>query len=135
MRSLLVLLAVMMIAAPALADVTKPPKLVHFVEAVRPAGTEDKTATVTLSIDIGADGKVEGVRVAASGGADFDAAAVAAAQQFVFEPAEIDGEPSPVTITYNYKFTVEEKVVSLGPQINFEGIVVERFKKTPMAGV
>ena len=37
MRFLLVLLAVMMIAVPsrALADVTKAPKLVHFVEAVR----------------------------------------------------------------------------------------------------
>jgi TonB family protein len=135
MRFLLVLLAVMFFAAPALADVTKPPKLAHFVDAVRPAGTEDKTATVVLSIDIGADGKVEGVRVAQSGGADFDAAAVAAAQQFVFEPAEIDGEAAPVTITYSYKFTVEEKVVSLGPQINFEGVVVERFKKKPVAGV
>ncbi|MBV8760956.1 MAG: TonB-dependent receptor [Deltaproteobacteria bacterium] len=134
MRFVLCLLAVLLVAAPASADVTKPPKLVHFVEAQRPAGSEDKTAIVVLSIDIGADGKVEGVRVQTTGGADFDAAAVAAAQQFVFEPAEIDGEASPVTITYSYKFTVEEKVVSLGPQVNFEGIVVERFKKTPVAG-
>jgi TonB family protein len=116
-------------------EVTRPPKLSHFVQAERPKGTEDKTATVVLAIDIGADGRVTDVRITTSGGADFDAAAVAAARQFVFEPAEIDGQPGPVTITYSYKFTIEEKIVSLGPQINFEGVVVERFKKTPIAGV
>jgi TonB family protein len=136
----LVVLVLVCGAARAYADddqpnVTKPPKLAHFVTADRPKGTEDKTATVVLAIDIGADGKVTDVRVAQTGGADFDAAAVAAAKQFVFEPAEIDGQPGPVTITYSYKFTVEEKLVSLGPQINFEGVVVERFKKTPIKGV
>src|SRR5262245_6472238 len=117
MRWLAVL--VVLVCATAHADddqpgqVTKPPKLSHFVQADRPKGSEDKTATVVLAIDIGADGKVTDVRVTTSGGADFDAAAVVAAKQFVFEPAEIDGQPGPVTITYSYKFTVEEKIVSL----------------------
>ncbi len=123
----------------ALADdapqVTKAPKLVHFVDATRPPGTEDRSATVVLAIDIADTGQVSDVRVTESASPELDAAAVAAAKQFVFEPAEIDGQPGPVTITYSYKFTVEEKLVSLGPQINFEGVVVERFKKTPLAGV
>ncbi|HEY0482399.1 MAG TPA: TonB-dependent receptor [Kofleriaceae bacterium] len=123
-------------AARAQFVVTRPPRLVHFVDATRPAGaTPDQTASVVLSIDIAADGSVADVRVQTSGGAEWDAAAVAAARQFVFEPAEVDNQPAPVTITYRYAFTVQEQLVSLGPQINFEGVVVDRFKKLPLARV
>jgi TonB family protein len=117
--------------------ITKPPKLVHFVPAVYPQDKHDKgiTARVLLSIDIGDDGKVGGVEVLEGSAPDFDAAAVAAANQFVFEPAEIDGRPAPVKITYRYDFTIVTKTVSLGPQINFEGVVLERFKKHPLARV
>ncbi|HVV82034.1 MAG TPA: TonB-dependent receptor [Kofleriaceae bacterium] len=116
--------------------VTRPPKLTGFVAAERPPGTEEQTGTAVLAIDIGADGKVTDVRLTTTSGVPaLDAAAIAAARQFVFEPAEVDGKPGPVTITYRYQFTVEEKIVSLGPQINFEGLVVERFKKTPLPGV
>src|SRR6185295_16095129 len=116
--------------------VTKPPKLSHFVEASRPPGVAaDQTATVVLSVDIAADGTVSEVRVQTSGGPGWDDAAIAAVQQFVFEPAEVDGAPGPVTILYRYAFTVEDKLVSLGPQINFEGVVVDRFKKQPLKGV
>ena len=118
------------------AEVTRPPKLAHFVEATRPpAAPPEQTATVVLAIDIAADGTVGGVRVQSSAGDAWDAAATAAARQFVFEPAEVDGQPAPVTITYKYAFTVVEQIVSLGPQINFEGVVVDRFKKRPLAGV
>lgn len=134
----LVLVALAGLAAPARAQlvVTRPPRLVHFVEAVRPGDAPpDATATVVLAIDIAADGSVADVRVQTSGGAAWDTAAVAAARQFTFEPAEVDNQPAPVTITYRYAFTVVEKVVSLGPQINFEGVVVDRFRKRPLAGV
>ena len=117
--------------------VTKPPKLVHFVEAVYPPDKHQAgvTARVLLSIAVGEDGKVSEVEVIEGAGADFDAAAVAAARQFVFEPAEIDGYPAPVKLTYRYDFTIVTKKVSLGPQINFEGVVLERFKKQPLPGV
>lgn len=124
--------------APAEAGVlTKPPKLVHFVQAVYPTDKHEAgiTARVLLSIEVGDDGKVTGVEVIESAGADFDAAAVAAARQFVFEPAEIDSHPAPVKITYRYDFTIVTKKVSLGPQINFEGVILERFKKKPLANV
>src|SRR3954447_2208206 len=117
--------------------VTRLPSLRTFVEAEYPptrkaAGT---TASVLLSIEIGADGQVARVAVLASGGADFDAAAVAAAQRFVFTPAEVDGKPAPVKITYKYDFVVKEEVVPVGPQVNFEGLVLDRFSKKPLAGV
>ncbi len=117
--------------------VTKAPRLAHFVEAEYPADKKAQgvTASVLLSIEIGADGKVGNVTVAQSGGADFDAAAVAAAKQFVFDPAEVDGKPAPVKIDYRYAFAIKTEVVKLGPQVNFEGRVLERFTKKPMAGV
>jgi TonB family protein len=117
--------------------VTKPPKLVKFVEAVYPKDRHDAgiTASVLLSIEIGDDGKVGNVEVVQGAAPDFDAAAIAAAKQFVFEPAEIDNQPAPVKITYKYDFTIKETMVKSGPQINFDGVVLERFKKKPMARV
>jgi TonB family protein len=118
--------------------VTKAPKLIKFVPAVYPQDKHDAgiTASVELSIEIGADGVVGDVAVVKSAPTpDFDMAAVAAAKQFVFEPAEIDGQPAPVKITYRYDFTIVEKMVKAGPQINFDGVVLERLKKKPLARV
>lgn len=86
----------------------KPPRLVHFEEAVPPAELEKLgEAAVTLSIDVDETGKVSNVEVAKSGGEAFDAAALAAARQFVFEPGEAGGQPVPVRITYLYKFVLK----------------------------
>ncbi len=117
--------------------ITKAPALVHFEEADYPPDEKAKgtEATVILAISIDDKGAVTEVAITTTGGADFDAAAVAAARKFVFSPAEIDGKPAPVTITYRYAFQIKEELVSLGPQINFEGTVKERFKKAPMKDV
>ena len=56
-------------------------------------------------------------------------------KQFVFEPAEVDNKPAPVKINYRYAFAIKTQMVKLGPQVNFEGRVLERFTKKPMAGV
>ncbi len=118
--------------------ITKPPKLVKFVPAVYPPDKHaaQVTASVLLSIEIGDDGKVGEVEVITGAPTpDFDAAAVAAAKQFVFEPAEIDGQPAPVKITYRYDFKIVEQIVKAGPQINFDGTVVERLSKKPLGHV
>jgi len=117
--------------------VTKPPKLVKFVPAVYPKDKHDAhvTGSVLLSIEIGDDGKVGEVEVIKGAAPDFDAAAVSAAKQFIFEPAEIDHQPAPVKITYRYDFTIVEEIVKLGPQINFDGVILERFKKRPLPRV
>lgn len=117
--------------------ITKPPKLLKFVPAVYPKAKHDAgiTASVLLSIEIGDDGTVGDVQVIKSAGAEFDAAAIAAVKQFVFEPADIDGQPAPVKITYRYDFTIVEQMVKAGPQINFDGTVIERFSKHPLANV
>src|SRR5262245_4961734 len=65
--------------------VTKAPALIHFVEAEYPPDKKaaNVTASVVLSIEIDATGKVGAVEVVEHAPTpDFDAAAVAAAKQF-----------------------------------------------------
>ena len=114
-----------------------PPKLHKFVEAKYPADKQAAglEAKVVLSIEVGDDGKVGNVEVVVPAGPDFDAAALAAVKQFEFEPATLEGVPVPVKIHYAYKFVVKEVMVSVGPQINFEGVVIDRFTKAPSRGV
>jgi TonB family protein len=114
---------------------TKPPKMSKFVEAEYPAAEKSagKTSSVVLEIAIDDAGKVQDVVVVTSGGKVFDDAAIAAAKQFVFDPAEIDFKPAPVKITYRYDFTI--KVEPTGPVVNFEGVVKNRFTKKPLAGI
>lgn len=99
-------------AAPRL---TKPPRLVRFVEAPYPESERSPPGqraprppvTVVLRLAIDASGAVTAVDIDASGagGAAFDEAAREAARRFVFEPAEIDGRPAPIRILYRYQFT------------------------------
>lgn len=113
-----------------------PPKLVKFVEAEFPPSEQaaGKGATVVLQIAISATGAVADVKVAESAGAAFDAAALAAARQFVFEPAQVDGKPIPVKIAYRYVFTFVEKMVKR-TTADFAGLVRDRKTKQPLANV
>ena len=45
----------------------------------------------------------------------FDEAAMVAAQQFEFEPAEMDGKPIAVQLTYRYKFRLKAKAPPAAP--------------------
>ncbi|HEY3817929.1 MAG TPA: TonB family protein [Polyangiaceae bacterium] len=123
-------------AADAPQHVIVPPKLAKFVEAEFPA-SEAKAghgATVVLQIAISATGAVAEVNVLESAGPAFDVPAVAAAKQFVFEPAIVDGKPIPVKITYRYVFKFEEKIVKK-TTADFAGLVRDRRSKQPMASV
>ena len=87
-----------------------PPKLVRFVEAdypETPEGEEQAEVDVELDIVVGKNGLVTEVSVARSGGEAFDQAALAAARQFVFEPARKDWEPIAARIRYRYVFELK----------------------------
>jgi TonB family protein len=104
---------------PARRQLTKLPKLTTFVEAEYPpekkeAGVE---ASVVLTIEIAATGTVTSVTVAQSAAPDFDAAAVAAARQFVFSPAEVDDKPAPSKITYRYSFVLHPAAAPPPPPV------------------
>ena len=88
------------------ARLTKMPVLTRFVEATYPPQAQEagREGTVVLAIDVDAAGLVQKAEVIESAGVDFDDAALHAAAQFEFEPAEA-GElgPVPVRITYRYR--------------------------------
>ncbi|HEY4223705.1 MAG TPA: TonB family protein, partial [Myxococcota bacterium] len=88
-------------------QLTKPPALTTRVDPIYPeaAQREGRGGDVVLVISIDASGAVTDARVeTSSGSADLDAAALEAAKQLVFSPAEWDGVPGPVAIEYKMTF-------------------------------
>ena len=68
-----------------------------------PPDLAGKTGSVYLSITIGADGKVQDVKVL-GGDKPFIDRVVAAVKQFVYEPQLVDGKPSVVTTQASFHF-------------------------------
>src|SRR6185369_3900809 len=106
-----------------------------YPESERASG---RTAAVTLQLAISDQGDVTEVVVLESAGRTFDNAATDSAKRFKFTPAEIDGKPAPVKLTFRYDFTFHEEMVDLGPQVNFSGEVLDatsRKKRRPLANI
>src|SRR6188768_275108 len=104
-------------AAPSLGEqaarpkLTRPPKLLKFVEAPYPESEKSagRQASVVLQIAISSAGTVDQASVLQSAGEAFDRAAVEAVKQFMFDPAEIDNQPSAIKIQYRYDFVLKEE--------------------------
>lgn len=118
---------------------TRAPALVKFVEAPYPpeARARHLQGEVVLQIDLDERGQVSAAQVLQPAGHGFDEAALQAVKQFVFTPAEIDGKPAPVRLTYRYSFTLAPEVPDAGPpearhQITFDGRAVERGTRKPL---
>lgn len=92
-----------------------PPRLIRFVEADYPQteGQEPVEAEVELDLVVGKNGLVTEASVARSAGEAFDQAALAAARQFVFEPARKDFEPIASRIRYRYVFELKPPVAEI----------------------
>ncbi len=122
---------------------TKAPQLTNFKEVEAPYPEAEKasgrTAAVTLQLAVSDHGDVTEVVVLGTAGPAFDAAAVESAKRFKFTPAEIDGKPAPVKLTFRYDFTFHEEMVDLGPQVNFSGEVLDasagRKKRRPLPNI
>jgi TonB family protein len=137
------------------AKLSKLPKQTKFVEAEYPEAAAKKgiEAQVGLLLDIDATGHVTGVVVtepAATPGLGFEDAATLAAQQFEFEPAELDGKPIAVQLNYRTKFKLKTAaaapvagppgsapppVPAHVPVANYTGTLRERGTRLAMAGV
>ncbi len=113
---------------------TKPPRLTSFVEAPYPESEKEahRAAAVVLELGINDHGTVEQVTVRESAGLAFDAAAEAAARQFLFEPAEVNGKPSAIRILYRYEFVLRAEAPTTA---SFSGQVLNGRTKQPLAGV
>lgn len=146
---------------PAPRIVTKSPKLLQAVapEYPKAALAAGKTAKVKVRIHIDATGIVTKVDVLEPVGDGFDEAAQAAAMQYVFEPAEIDGKPGAIAVETAINFVIEEQPVDpplppvkppTGPNVKtgppnhagnmdlpvtLQGEVIERGTRRKLAGV
>jgi len=124
-------------AAPA--GVT-PPRLLQFVDAPYPkeALAAGLTADVLLRLRVEADGSVSEAEVLQPAGRGFDEAAVAAARQFKFEPAQRNGKPVAARIPFRYSFTLKEQSVERelpAPTTgNFHGRLQIAGPDTPLGG-
>lgn len=129
-------------AAPAGPVIVPPRPLADAVADYPPDALEaGLEADVLLQIDVLVDGSVGEVTVQEPAGYGFDEAATAAVKSMRFEPATVDGVPTPVRISYTYRFRVEQRVVEPPPEpepprvLLARGDVRERGTRKRMTGV
>jgi TonB family protein len=125
-------------APPASGVLTRAPALEHFVEAEYPpeALAAGISGSVQLSLVVDERGQVTQATVVEPGPSPaFAAAALHAVSQFVFSPAEIDGKPAAVEITYRYDFVLkrEARPAPEAPVVLL-GRVLERGTRSPVPG-
>jgi TonB family protein len=104
-------------AKDALPQGFEPPQLIHFVQAPYPeeAWKRKLEGSVILQIVVDQKGAVVSVEVKEPAGHGFDEAALAAARQFRFRPAQYQDKPVPVRISYRYHFFLR-KVKRTSPE-------------------
>ncbi len=92
-----------------LPPLVREPELLQFIQAPYPADARERgiEGTVALVIEIDEQGQVVASEVLVPVGHGFDEAALAAAQQFVFSPAEDENGPVPVIIEFAYGFVLD----------------------------
>src|SRR3954471_4374587 len=162
-RVAVVCLLLLVAAAPAVAGdpppvggLSKLPKQTVFVEATYPpeAAAAGLEADVVLNLTIDVTGHVSQAEVATSAGPGreaFDAAAVAAAAGYLFEPAESEGKPVAVELAYKVKFRLQTRPAPAPPTASgrsavpvaappppresLAGLLRERGTRSPLIGV
>src|SRR6266542_2754653 len=118
---------------------TKAPVLERFVEAEYPPelAAQGIGGSVVLALVIDEQGAVtQATVVEPSAHRAFDAAAIHAVTQFAFQPAEIDGKPAAVEITYRYDFVLKKAPAPSAPKdapLALSGRVIERGTRSPVA--
>src|SRR6185436_12905676 len=116
----------------------KSPELVQFVEAPYPdeAFAQGVEGKVLLLLDVVETGKVTNVEVLRPAGYGFDEAAVAAARQFQFSPAEDANGPVPVQLEFEYGFEKKAEPVAaeVAEATNLDGQLLEMGTRRPLSG-
>jgi TonB family protein len=88
-----------------------PPKVLTKVDPQYPpeARAEHLEGEVIVKATIGKDGRVSNVRATRSTRDDFAAATIAAARQWTFEPATLEGKPIAVDYALTFRFRLDGK--------------------------
>lgn len=100
------------------------------------ARAQGLTASVTLQLVISEAGQVTDATVLTPAGHGFDEAALAAARQLAFSPAEVDGKPAAVRVEYRFDFTLSEPAppaAEAPAPITLRGRVLEMGTRLPVA--
>jgi TonB family protein len=133
-------------------QLSKPPKLTRPAKVEYPKEALGKSGEVEVSLlvdldDTGAVTSAAVVEPKTPTGLGFEEAALTAAYDLAFEPAELAGKPVPVQILYKFKFVppkppapepakpVEAEKPKPAPVENFSGTLVERGTRLPLAGI
>jgi iron complex outermembrane recepter protein len=106
----------LLVGQAAFAQNIAPPEVLENPSAVYPP-THAEAATVSVLVTVQADGSVQDPVVVTSGGADFDAAAIAAVKEWKFRPALRDGVPYPARIRIPFIFKPPTAVAPAGPKL------------------
>jgi TonB family protein len=127
-------------------QLTRNPELLESAVPDYPpeAAAAGLTAEVPIDIHVDATGTVTAVDVTTPQGHGFDEAAVAAAMKYKFRPAEVDGQPAPITVSTVIHFVLQPPAPALvdeGPvrrapagTSRAHGLVKERGTRTALAG-
>lgn len=151
-----------------ISELTKQPKLTKPAKVTYPAkavGKVEEAVEITLAVDLDEKGEVSGVAVIdpkpnVPADLGFEDAALSAAYDLRFEPAEAAGKPIPIQIIYKFKFppppppapvaptpTATETATATAtatttvekpkpqPVRNLEGVLLERGTRAPMSGI
>jgi TonB family protein len=130
-------------------QLTAAPELLEGPPPVYPPDAEKEglEADVTVRIWIDAQGQVTRAEVTAPMGHGFDEAAVAAAKQYKFKPAEFDGKPGAIVVETTIHFTItKQEVETTQPSTQpdqreakghetLRGVVKERGTRKKLPGV
>jgi TonB family protein len=102
---------------PAGPTLSKRPRLLESVTPKYPpeAWAQDVEGDVTLLLWVDEQGRVEAAEVVSTPGFGLETAALVAAKQLRFTPAEMDGEPVKVKIRYTFRFRKPEKSIQAEP--------------------
>jgi TonB family protein len=96
-----------------------PPKLVRAAQPVYPPAKlqSGESASVALVLALDDTGQITDVAVATSAGDDFDQAAIAAAKQLEFEPAQRGGVPVASKIPFRFQFEAQTQAPTPPPAV------------------
>ncbi len=127
-------------ASPAAPVLTKPPSLLEGATPDYPDDLRRRElgGAVVVQIVLDETGAVTSTSVVRSSGVpEVDLAAVAAAQRMVFSPAEVDGEPAPISIDYTFDFVPDasEPIEPDAPAAGALGGRVTNHEDAPVEGV
>jgi TonB family protein len=123
------------ILTESLPPIEKMPELKTFVTAEYPSHLikQGCQGTVLLELLVSEIGSVDSVALSKGINKELDLHAANAAKKFKFSPAVAGGKPVAVLIQYEYRFSLDQLIDSIAKVINFQGELVEKGTRTPIA--